>query len=525
MKVMIIDDEVIIRTGLCTVIDWQELGMTLLPPAESAEEALERIPDERPDIVLTDIRMPGMDGIQLAKEIKARLPDTEIVILTGYDDFGYAQQALREGVTDYLLKTSGPEEIIMAAMKAKRNLLAKWEVLKQEAVQIAALRNQWFEELLAGGGKRQTAAPGFDPVLAWLEENGAAKTGPDGALLPMRVMIVGASRWGDDRFAELMLEAAESQLRELLPCVTLRKGDRLVVVFRAGEGWSEGSRLGKAISRMKESLKCEIFAAAGEPASALAELRRSYEEADRAFSYRLIFSEGGLFESKEMGARRGGRTVCSAKEENELSALLMNRDTAKLRAWTNDLVQERLLDPDATPASVTAFLQSVVIAAHRWLDRAGENAAEAAGGGVPAFAFHPGVRLEDELFKLLLAVLSEFHDRVGAGRYSYVHRAIAYIRHHLDRHLTLQQVAGFVHVNPNHFSEVFKKETGQSYMEFVTRERMERAANILLSTQKKISDVAGEVGYEDIKYFGQQFKKIMGRTPSEYRNMSDYLTR
>lgn len=523
MKVMIIDDEVIIRTGLCTVIDWEELGMTLLPPAESAEEALERFAEERPDIVLTDIRMPGMDGIRLAKEIKTILPDAEIIILTGYDDFGYAQQALREGVTDYLLKTSGPEEIIMAAMKAKQNVLAKWEAEKQEAVQVAALRNQWFDELLTGTPKRPSS-PGYAKIVAWLEQSGVTEAAEGGNLLPMRVMLVGATGLSDDRFAERMLGASESQLRELLPCVTLRRGDRIAAIFRAGDGWSEASRLGKVASRMKESLKSPIFATAGGSASSLEELRRSFDEAEEAFSFRVMFPEGGLYESKDLLSRRGGRTVCSAKEENELCALLVNRDTGGLRSWTSDIVRERLSDPDATPASLLAFLQSIVISAHRWLDRARENGTEAA-EAAPSFAFHAGNRLEDELFKLLLAVLNEFNDRVGASRYSYVHRAITYIRHHLDQHLTLQQVAGFVHVNPNHFSEVFKKETGQSYMEFVMRERMERAANILLSTQKKISEVAGEVGYEDIKYFSQQFKKFMGRTPSEYRSMSSYLTR
>lgn len=520
MKILIVDDEFIIRTGLCTVIDWEGLGMTLLPPAESAEEALERLADEHPDIVLTDIRMPGMDGIELAKEIKARRPDTEIVILTGYDDFGYARQALREGVTDYLLKTSGPEEIMMAAMKAKQNLLAKWETMKQEAAQGAALRNQGLEELLSAGGKRPSGGgTSADPARKWLEQAGVAKAGPDGALLPMRVLLVGASGWDDDRFAGLMLGAAESKLLELLPCVALRKSDRIIVVSQAGEGWSDTSRLAGSVARVHEALKCDIFAAAGEPVTSWAELGRSYEEAEAAYAYRVLLGDSGLVEAKDVLARRGGRTVCSAKEENELSALLMNSDATQLRNWTNGIVNEQLSDPQATPATLQAYLQSIVIAAHRWLDRARDSGAEAS-ASAPVIPFHVGIRLADELFKLLLSVLNAFHDRVSAGRYAYIHRAIAYIQHHLDRHLTLQQVAGFVHVNPNHFSEMFKKETGQSFTEYVTRERMLRAANILKTTRMKISEVAGEAGYEDIKYFSQQFKKVMGCTPSEYRQMS-----
>lgn len=516
MKLLIVDDEVIIRTGLCTVIDWKELGIQLLPPAESAEEALERIPSERPDIVFTDIRMSGMDGIALAKEIRRLLPDTETVILTGYDDFGYAQQALRGGVTDYLLKTSGPEEIIKAAMKAKQNLLAKWETRKQGAAQEAALRNQLFERLLTGGGKRAAAGAALGPVRTWLEQSGVVREGAGGVCEPMRVMLVGASGWGDERFSDLMLGAAESMLAETLPCVTLLKEDRMIIVLHAGEGWSASSRLENAVRRLSDSLQCGIFAAAGDPVTSVEELYRSYEEARRVYAYRVLFGDRGLFETKDVKHRRGGRTVCSQREESELSALLMNNNATQLHHWTSALVREQTEDPEATPAALQAFLQSVVIAAHRWLDRARKNRTEAP-GSAPAVAFSPGVKLEDELFKLLLSVMNEFHELACDSRYSYIPRAIAYIRQHLDQPLTLQQVAGFVHLHPNHFSEVFKKETGQSYVEFVTRERMSRAAEILRSTPKKISEVAGEVGYEDIKYFSKQFKKAMGCTPSEYR--------
>ncbi|QWU16453.1 two-component system, response regulator YesN [Paenibacillus sophorae] len=516
MNILIVDDEVIIRTGLCTVIDWEELGMTLLPPAESAEEALERIPGERPDIVLTDIRMSGMDGIELAKEIKRRLPDAEIIILTGYDDFGYAQQALREGVTDYLLKTSGPEEVIKAVMKAQRNLSAKREAAKQGAVSAAALRSRLLEEWLTGGGRRSPETAAFEPVRDWLRQNGVFSTEEAGGVQPMRVLLVGASGWGDGRFSELILGSAENRLQELLPCVTLVRNHTVIVALRAEEGWPGMRSLEKTLNRVREMLKCDLFAAAGNIVHSLGELPRSYEEATKVYAYRVLFGDRGLYEMKDIERRRGGRTVCSEKEEQELLGLLIHNHATQLHAWTHRIVEEQLKDPDATPAALQAYLQSVVIVAHRWLDRNREiGASEPA--AVPIFTFEPGTRLEDELFRQLLSVMNEFHQGASDSRYSYIQRAIAYIRNHLDQQLSLQQVAGFVHLNPNHFSEVFKRETGQGYMEFVTRERMLRAGSLLLTTQKKIGEIAGEVGYEDMKYFSQQFKKIMGCTPSEYR--------
>ncbi|KIL40947.1 response regulator receiver protein [Gordoniibacillus kamchatkensis] len=520
MRLLIVDDEVIIRTGLCTVIDWKELGLDLLPPASSAEEVLERLAEDKPHIVLTDIRMPGMDGIELAKEIKKVLPDAEIVILTGYDDFAYAQQALREGVSDYLLKTSGPEEIIKAALQAKQHILAKWEAKKQESVQSAALLSQLLEEALDG---QTEAAAQLAPLLdERFERSGAhphalAQSALSGTVT---VAIVTASGWGEGSLAGLLLGAVENMLSELLPSVTLMKKDRVIVVMRGTESAAAAERSGleRALQRVRETLKCELFAAVGSPATAYGQLHASYREAEEVFSYRSLLGEQGIYYREQIQHRQGGRTVCSHKEESELAAILMSNDPTQLRHWVNRLVRAEMESPAATPATLQAFMQSLVIAGHRWLERTkGDRSSE----GAPPAVFVSGDgqrrRPEEEVFQLLSAVMAAFHETMADTRYSYVHKAIAYIRGRLDQAVTLQQVANFVHLNPNHFSEVFKKETGQSYIEFVTRERMQLAAQLLLSSRKKISEIAGEVGYGDMKYFSQQFKKYSGLTPSEFR--------
>lgn len=521
MRLMIIDDEAIIRTGLCTVIDWKDLGLTLLAPAESAEEALKRIPVEKPHIVLTDIRMSGMDGIALAKEIKKLLPDAEIVILTGYDDFAYAQQALRQGVTDYLLKTSGPEEIIKAAMKAKQNIAAKWEMSRKEQAQTEAHRRQLLERLLAGrtiGGAEQTI------VLDWL--NGKRVQGDDPAVkLPMSVSIVSASGWGEDRLAALLLGAVDNILTELLPAVSLLMGDRIVLATRGETGFAGHGGLERAIRRVGETLKCSVFAAVGASVGQLEELRQSYREAEAVYAYRLLLGEQGVFGPSDIAHRSGGRTVLPQEEERELGHILVSNNPGQLRQWVSRIVRAQMEDRTVAPHSLRAYLQSVVIAGHRWLERAkGGGGGQTVHVAAPLYPFDTDPRPEAELFKTLASLMATFHDSMSDTRYSYTQRAIAYIRDHLDLNLSLQEVARFVHLTPNHFSEAFKKETGQTYIEFVTRERMRKAADVLQSTQMKISEVAGAVGYEDIKYFSQQFKKHFGRTPSEFRQSPAGMT-
>ncbi|CDN44118.1 hypothetical protein BN871_EF_00010, partial [Paenibacillus sp. P22] len=151
MKLLIVDDEVIIRTGLSTVIPWAENGFSLLPAAASAEEALMRIPVERPELILTDIRMTGASGLEMSSEVLASYPDTEVIVLSGYDEFTYAQQAIRQGVSEYLLKTSGPDEILQAALRARDRRRSKLEREESRRMQSEAYYGQQISRLLGGG--------------------------------------------------------------------------------------------------------------------------------------------------------------------------------------------------------------------------------------------------------------------------------------------------------------------------------------------------------------------------------------
>ncbi|MFC4598686.1 response regulator transcription factor [Cohnella hongkongensis] len=512
---MIVDDEVIIRNGLCTVIDWKELGLELVPPAASAEEALERIPEERPDILLTDIRMSGMDGIELAKEVKAALPDAEVIILTGYDDFSYAQQALRGGVTDYLLKTSRPEEIIKAALKAKQNIVEKRELLRQERRQLDELNKQTLMKLL-NKALPEAGAAEFDRIRDWLRRRGDGRFDGGGAA---RVAIVSASGWGGQRFEDLLIGAVDNMMNELLTCITLADRERLVVVLREEAEAGGEAALPRALKRVGQILKCETFAAIGSPTNRFEEWPESYAEAERIYSFKGLIGGSGLFSSEDLKGRTGGRTLCSDQEEAELSAILMSGDATGLRHWTNRTVRAQVENPTATPATLQAYLRSVVLAGFRWLERT--RTGEAASPQTPHLPADPvydwGGRPEDEVFKSLSAVMAAYREAMDRNRFSYIRKAIDYIREHLDQPLSLQQVAGFVHSNPNHFSEVFKRETGMTYLEFVTRERMRKAAEMLHGTPIKVAEIAHRVGYVDIKYFTQQFKKHTGKTPSEYR--------
>ncbi|WP_042170580.1 response regulator [Paenibacillus gorillae] len=516
MKLLIVDDEVIIRTGLSTVIKWEELGYELLRPAASAEEALERMVLERPDIILTDIRMTGRDGLELAGEARRLLPDSEVLILTGYDQFSYAQQAIRQGVSDYLLKTSRPDEIVRAVNGAKQRVLGRLHTLKPDQ-----LRDSLLEKLVAGPEPDRRQLEQAERLLPRLRLKLNAAS-------PLQAVAVTASGWGGAaEDGKLLLFAVHNMMRELVEGEALIRDNTLLVVLRrdgllADEGGLK--RFESDMLRIEQRLKCKLFAGAGSIASDWRGLPLSNKEAVITLDFKEFASETRLLCYADVMERKGGRTVCTIEEEQLLTSLLKEGNPSSLQRWVEMTMVALLADPDVTPQSMRAFVNSVLISAHRWIERVTASFGESNGmhAGLPQISDQDVIR-DDQRAQLLATLNHLMHvyaEAVGNAGIPYINRSIAYIHDHLDKELTLQQVARNVHLNPNHFSEVFKRETGHTYIEFVTIARIERAKALLSDSPIKVSDVASRVGYADMKYFSQLFKRYTGFTPSEYRARS-----
>ncbi|CAM4124205.1 AraC family transcriptional regulator [Paenibacillus alkaliterrae] len=510
MKILIVDDEVIIRTGLSTVINWKELGFELLTPAASAEEAIVRIPDERPHIVLTDIRMTGKDGLELTAEVKQLLPDSEIIILTGYEDFSYTQQAIREGVSDYLLKTSPPKEIIKAAMKAKQRILNRWAALKQGHIQQTAFRDSLLERLVTEGRLDEQSLAQIPQLLP--------KVHPDAK--SFQALIIAASGWGDDTiYANSLHFAVENMVRELLDCETLLRKDCVLLILSRHQAVIDLYKVKLELDRISRKLKCKLFIAAGSCVRELRDLKTSYAEASFAFTFKGFAGREDLVAYDDVKGCVGGRTICTQEEEEQIISILKNGNAVELRYWVNQAISAQLADPAVTPSSFRTYSNSVIISGHRWLERVMQSLGEEE--PLPEQLLQQpadmSVQPDEALYKHLHTLMGKYQEMAAGERVTYIKRAMAYICDHLDKNLTLQQVAKHVHLNPNHFSEVFKRETGLTYIEFVTRERIRRAMKLLSQSPMKISEVARHVGYEDVKYFSQLFKKVSGKTPSEYR--------
>ncbi|BFH59779.1 response regulator transcription factor [Paenibacillus azoreducens] len=514
MKVLIVDDEVIIRTGLSTVIDWEQNGFTILEPASSAEEALQRIPAEHPDIIFTDIRMTGKTGLDLIREVKKNCPDTEWIIISGYDEFAYAQQAIREGVSEYLLKTSRPDEIILAALRAKDRLEKRKQKDQLGWEKDRMLNRSFLRSLLsAASGPDEEAAcelweryPELRP-----EQNGL-----------MQIWLVSAEDDGSKgRNQDALYASVGSLLQETLTCEWLPWHESLLLLVHvqaAAAGWNA---VEQALRKAGDKLECRLFAASGRGVNDALLLRDAVETAAAAKSYAWLLGNPGIIRYEDIEGRKGCRAICSHAEETAFSALLKAGDEESLRSWISDVAVRLQKDEHATPATASAYLHSLLLAGHRWLERA----AASIGLSRPlpdteeAGRLHLAADPRPELYRRFKSMMNQY--RMMVADRTPVERAISYIHEHLEQSLSLGEVARHVHMHPNYFSEVFKRETGQNYIEFVTQARLRQAMVLLSETPAKISEVAKRIGYEDIKYFNRLFKGFTGNTPSEYRKKAE----
>ncbi|MBD2844075.1 response regulator [Paenibacillus sp. IB182496] len=501
MKLLIVDDEMIIREGMSRAIDWEAHGFELLRPAVSAEEAWARIPQERPDLIFTDIRMNGRSGLELAREVKTAYPETEIVVLSGYSDFEYAQQAIKEGVSDYLLKKSRRDDILRTALRIRERLLER-----RRERQDSQLLERWLLADDLPGGRLSEQLRSRYPELAEAEAAGE----------PMQVLLVAA----DDAEACPPQESCSVLTRRLGGPSALWKGHAIVVVRPARAGAGElSARVRAALRELAQRSEARLCCAAGSEEYGLEGLKTSFERATAALRYRDLLEDTDYVAYDEVSRRSGIRTVCSIDEENALIAVLKQGNAEALGAWVEARYAALRGDPEATPASLSSRLHSLYVAAQRWLDRtaAALGAGEPSPSEQPSHAEQPGVVTGSWLTMRLLAV-QEAYLALTQGQSSYVQSAARYIREHLQEPISLQEVSEHVHVHPHYLSELFKRETGQNYSLFVTKERITRAMALLLETPAKIAEVARRVGYQDVKHFTQLFKRHTGQTPTDYRS-------
>ena len=518
MKVFLVDDEIAIRETIRNIFPWEEKGFQLVGEAPDGEMALPMIRDLNPDILVTDIRMPFMDGMKLCAEVKRVMPWVGIIILSGYDDFDYARQAISLGVKEYLLKPVTAQELGDVLLRVSEQLAAE----RRERERVASLRqrvatgSQFLrEKLLASLFDEDGDRFEDETLLKQMREMGVNLAANCYIVIDMAYALRDEARVAA-RAAIAALAGASGG--SVFTC-GMAKGTRALVLGDNERDVEERAySFAASAAQLPELKDCPgLLLSIGESVNDYFDIRRSMQSArhvrhlaDRQHEGRRIIGVGEVDD----------RTA--ALDNLDLSPLyerLQYASASELDAILAEYTDSLGSDTEGMALAMGYLRVAAVIAAQRIVHDVGLEPQTA----LPEALLSEAVRAEGpqglQAVKALLLQAIQCRDLSGRGLgETPVGRARIFLsRNYSNPNLMLQDVAGEVGMSQSHFSTVFAQETGITFTQYLTALRIGKARELLTATAMRSSEIAFAVGYNDAHYFSYLFKKHTGLTPSEYR--------
>ena len=531
IKVFLVEDEVIIRSGVKKSINWEQEGYEFVGEASDGELAYPMILKEKPDILITDIRMPFMDGLELSRLVKKELPDIKILILSGYDEFEYAKKAIKIGVTEYLLKPISAAkltEVLNAVAETirqeneEKNLLETYFAEMRENTERDKMR--LFEKLLMG-----------DLSMGEILEAGERFGMNLGASCYKIVLFKILANLENHVYAEQMVDACSS----VEQAASMMEGG---YVFQRGvEGWAflltaqdeksmeESAKI--LFQNLKQAMKnytqLEYFGGIGSTVPRIRSLKQSFREADRAFAARFVEEANQIISQKEFeksqmeeGLKMQG-VVQIGKSREMLQKFLSNGTREEVKAFSDayiSRIEEENIRSTMVRQYVVIDVCIVILSFCERISSANRLQEEAEELQKMMQKIHSLSEIKKYVVRLLNEAI-ELRDAESGRRYSDLIAAAKkeIENHYMTEEISLNTVAISVGMSPSYFSSIFSKEAGKTFVEYLTEVRIEKAKEFLMCSSMKTSEIGYEVGYKDPHYFSYIFKKVQGCSPKEYR--------
>lgn len=541
LKIFLAEDEVVVRETIKRMIPWEELGFELVGEAADGEMALPLLIRQQPDLLITDIKMPFMDGLTLARLAKKEIPGLKVVILSGYDDFNYAKQAIGIGVEDYLLKPITKNALIerlseiRSRYEHEKTQKEYYEKFQREMQAYEKNSSRDFFEALVGGS--------MDMMEVYKR---AEKLGLDIVAEAYNVLIFTMNC--DEDFSGQRDEYSSWEAESLELLENFFAGHSSAMLFRSNifsygvllkgqrETIEENTRacvdeIRKILSR--QDGRREWFLAVGQSVERLSQIQKSYHTASRAFSQRYLYDENILYyDEMETMEHPGGQAEIEDNaylqkvDVNALNPAILQKFLSNgLQEETENFVKDYFYAIGQEPMESLVFRNYVILNVRfsviSFIKGLGCDTNEMESADTEEVLAESGKNMESAIAyaKKMISQAIEIRDQnSGNKNRSILRTAVDFIdSHYMDEEISLNTVANVANVSSNHFSALFSQNMGQTFIEYLTTLRMNKAKELLRCTGMRSSEIAGEIGYKDAHYFSYLFKKTQGMTPSDYR--------
>lgn len=524
-KVMLVDDEEEVREAMKRRINWEEIGFTVVASAENGEDALEKAEEYEPDVVMTDIQMPFMDGLTMLKKLKLQIPDLRSVIFSGYDEFEYAKEAIRLEAEEYILKPIDADELTEVFLRIKSRLDEQMvnkrdmELLKKHYEQsIPMLRDQMIIGLLEGR-ENETDIERYQEEYDFQVES---------AFYSVGVFSIATDKESDKLAKSLhavsLKQIADERFEEAMPVLTINYLDTVVVIARLNATAMYRSFVERMDMICKVGAKIigtNIIAGIGRVYGNVESIHDSFLEAKDATHYRM-FIEGN--QALCIADIEPGSDIEDYVQEKQIRHLIREVKVGDENTIENEVRQiiDKLKKKSISLEQLHLFYAEFLVELSRL----------ARGHEIMSGDFSiVDINVKDELAGFasldifgdrILELCMLVHNKISSERIDSTKKlaqdAKQYIMDHYSQSsLSVDDICSYLGVGATYFSSVFKKDTGLSFVSYLTNIRMEEAQRLLDTTDEKSYVIAGMVGYDEPNYFSYVFKKQFGVSPSKYR--------
>lgn len=514
-KLLLADDEYFIRYGLEHTIKWEEYGIEICGSVINGLEALEVFRQEQPDIVITDVKMPEMNGLELIKAIRESGHDTKVIVISGYNDFDYVKETLVYGVENYILKPIDEDELSETVL----NTLDKIEKEKDQVHEQRASNNyiveNVFNRLITNSIAVKEVEERFDFFDIDMKATGYAVC---------VINFIEEEQKPGQVDKEKLMVCMQDELKSYKKHIFYDLSGSLVIVLCFGDEGDYarlvGDRATKDIISMFNDMDTDVFVTIGNEVKEMGLIHRSYHSAVFLQEYIYIYSKNTMISYDKINKVKKKLNNIFDTDIEGFRAHLKAGNRYEVERYFFDVKQKALLSEGSTINYIRSYLIELVAVLinvikdkQLWSDRE---------------VIYPD-KLYEKLFgegdlRSTIAWLRDISLKIvdsivadSTKPASLQEEVIAYINGNYSKDISLKVIASEFYVNPSYLGQTFKKETGKLFSTYLNELRIEKAKELMANTKMKASHIATEVGYRDANYFYKVFKKYTGVYPSEYQ--------
>ncbi len=513
MRILIVDDNHVERAGVRMLIESRRTsagafyGDLELLEAENGKQALEILNQEQVDILLSDIRMPFMTGLELASALRERGSDITIILLTAYGEFSYAQEAIRQRVSEYIMKPVDPEEFYEVLDRTIEKVRAR-KMAEEESVETReSLLRYYLQGYLLFGREEDLLR------LRQIEAETAAAQQVDEI---SEVMLLQTDK---PVFAAHLDQATDIILHrtERDPGYLITEDDTCLIFFFGRKTVNYRRIAGLISAAFEEQFNLHCYLAVSEEVKDPKDLPKICQDLETEMDSRFYLPDIRVLPAEDPDGEEMPGSVSGEKIQVILGRMRENihaHDADELQEDADQLVLEMVREARNSQMYVRFIFSELL----RELFK--EMGADRSTEEVEAIEKVFRVDTIEEVREIFRQVIEEFRRNLAAGEetpQNAVHYLTNYIRYHLNEDLSADTLAEKVYLSPGYLSHLFKKETGQNLSRYIRSCRMEMAARLLLETDMKVVQIAEKAGFRNDSYFGQSFREYYGKTPETFR--------